>query len=437
MAKDTRLEEAGAGPKTGTTMSKFRESEAASRTDSAASAGAYDKPIYKTASIYDRDGNLIEVYSEGPNAGKSVETGQLVIQGEDPVAGDFVASQEGDGKELEEGFVDPKDLGKLLSTYVDPDTGDIIDVYEGGEKVRKPGTKRMEADAAAKAAAEDKRRAGQSAYDILYSQFSQYGLGSLMEPLKDLITSGASPAEFTIKLRESEPYKKRFAANAQRVAKGLKALDEAAYIEMEDQYQNIMRSYGLPDTYWAKDTMGTQEGFTKLLASDVSAVELENRVQQAADVIDKGPKEYLDAIKQFYPDVQRGDLMAYVLDPKNAITQIQSKIGAAKIGGEYLRAGINAPGVARAEALLKEGVTAEKARAGAQAIKETAPRGSELSALYGQGPYGQAEVEEEVYGLGKATEAKRKREKVSELEQASFGKRTGITSTALSRNSAY
>lgn len=436
MAKDTRLEEAGAGPKTGTTMSKFRESEAASRTDSAASAGAYDKPIYKTASIYDRDGNLIEVYSEGPDAGKSVETGQLVIQGEAPVAGDFIASEEGDT--VEGGNTDtPQGLGKLLSTYVDPDTGDIIDVYEEGEKVRKPGTKRMEADAAAKAAAEDKRRAGQSAYDILYSQFSQYGLGSLMEPLKDLITSGASPAEFTIKLRESEPYKKRFAANAQRVAKGLKALDEAAYIEMEDQYQNIMRSYGLPDTYWAKDAMGTQEGFTKLLANDVSAVELENRVQQASDVIDKGPKEYIDAIKQFYPDVSRGDLMAYVLDPKNAITQIQSKIGAAKIGGEYLRAGINTPGVARAEALLKEGVTAEKARAGAQAIKETAPRGSELAALYGQGPYGQAEVEEEVYGLGKATESKRKREKISELEQASFGKRTGITSTALSRNSAY
>ena len=436
MAKDTRLEEAGAGPKTGTAMSKFRESEAASRTDSAASAGAYDKPIYKTASIYDRDGNLIEVYSEGPDAGKSVETGQLVIQGEAPVAGDFVFAEDettGQGTNGESS----QGLGKLLSTYVDPDTGDIIDVYEEGEKVRKPGTKRMEADAAAKAAAEDKRRAGQSAYDILYSQFSQYGLGSLMEPLKDLVTSGASPAEFTIKLRETDAYKTRFAANAQRVAKGLKALDEAAYIEMEDQYQNIMRSYGLPDTYWAKDTMGTQEGFTKLLASDVSAVELENRVQQASDVIDKGPKEYIDAIKQFYPDVSRGDLMAYVLDPKNAITQIQSKIGAAKIGGEYLRAGINAPGVARAEALLKEGVTAEKARAGAQAVKETAARGGELAALYGQGPYGQAEVEEEAYGLGKATEAKSKRQKIGEMEQASFGKRTGITSTALSRNSAY
>lgn len=436
MARDPRLEEAGAGPKTGTALSNFRESEA---TDAAASRsiGAYDDALYDTAVIYNRDGEQVEVYTAGPNAGKSVETGELVLQGETPTPGDFIFASEGEGKEFEDVTPQSTGLGKLLSTYVDPETGDIIDVYEEGEKVRKPGTKRMEADAAAKAAAEDKRRAGQSAYDLLYSQFSQYGLGSLMEPLKDLIVSGASPAEFTIKLRETDAYKKRFAANADRVAKGLKALDEASYIELEDQYQNIMRSYGLPETYWAKDAMGTQEGFRKLLANDVSAVELENRVQQASDVIDKGPKEYIDAIKQFYPDIQRGDLMAYVLDPKNALTQIQSKIGAAKIGGEYLRAGLTAPGVQRAEALLKEGVTAEKARQGAQAVKETAPRGSELAAIYGQGPYGQAEVEEEVYGLGKATEAKRKREKISEMEQSAFSKKTGITSTALSRNAAY
>ena len=77
-------------------------------------------------------------------------------------------------------------------------------------------------------AAEEKAAAGradrQSAYDLLYSQFKLYGLESLVEPLKGLITSGASPSEFTIKLRESDAYKKRFSANAQRIAKGLSSL---------------------------------------------------------------------------------------------------------------------------------------------------------------------------------------------------------------------
>jgi hypothetical protein len=64
---------------------------------------------------------------------------------------------------------------------------------------------------AAKAQAQGER---QSAYDLLYSQFKQYGLESLVEPLKGLVISGASPSEFTIRLRETDSYKKRFSANA-------------------------------------------------------------------------------------------------------------------------------------------------------------------------------------------------------------------------------
>jgi hypothetical protein len=49
-------------------------------------------------------------------------------------------------------------------------------------------------------------------------------------------------------LRGTDAYKKRFAANAARIAKGLGALSEAEYIGLEDQYQNIMRNYGLPQS---------------------------------------------------------------------------------------------------------------------------------------------------------------------------------------------
>lgn len=340
---------------------------------------------------------------------------------------------------------DPKEVKwTRTSTFNDPQTGDVVDIYEdedGNEKevIRRKGTTLRDAEQLAEAAAEEKRLAGQSAYDIVKEEFSKYGLGSLVETLRDLIVKGTSQAEFTMELRKSPEYAKRFAGNAQRVAAGLKALDEATYTELEDQYQTVMRNYGLPESYWAKDSIGTQAGFTNLIAGDVSAPELESRIQQASDVIDKGPKEYIDAIKQFYPDIQRGDLMAYVLDPKNGIKQIESKIGAAKIGGEYLRAGLGAGSIdmRNAEELQRQGVTAEKARLGAQAIKETAPRGGQLSSLYGQGAYGMEDVEAEVYGLGNAAESKRKREKISEMEQASFAKQTGNISTALSRNTSY
>jgi hypothetical protein len=291
------------------------------------------------------------------------------------------------------------------------------------------------AELAAKTAAAESQAGRQSAYDLLYSQFKTYGLESLVEPLKGLITTGVSPAEFTIKLRDTDAYKKRFSANAARVQKGLRALDEAEYIALEDQYQNVMRNYGLPSSYYEKGAMGVQPGFTNLIAGNVSAAELESRVQQAVDVVEKGPKEYVDAIKQFYPDISRGDLLAYVLDPEKALTKIQARIGAAKIGGEYLRGGL-ATDVARAEELQRQGVTAEAARQGVQAVQALAPRGGMLSEIYQTGPYGQAQVEEEVYGLAGASEAKKRREKLTALETASFSGSSGAAQGALGRERA-
>jgi hypothetical protein len=336
-------------------------------------------------------------------------------------------------------FIPEEDKGTkatIVSTYTDPNTGDIIALYsDGSRNVLSKGTKNLETQIAADTLATEKKSERQSAYDLLYSQFKLYGLESLVDPLKGLITSGASPAEFTIKLRESDAYKKRFAGNAARIKKGLRALGEDEYLALEDQYQNVMRNYGLPASYYERDALGTQQGFTNLIAGNVSAAELENRVQQATDIIDKGPKEYMDAIRQFYPDIERGDLLAYVLDPEKALTKIQSKLGAAKIGGEYLRAGLTA-NADRAEYLQREGVTAETARQGAQTVVSAAPRGSQLASIYQTDPYGQAQVEEEVYGLTKANEAKKLREKITGLEKASFGGGTGITSGALTRDRA-
>ena len=330
---------------------------------------------------------------------------------------------------------------KLVSTYTDPQTGDIVDVYDNGDgttstSVRQKGTAAVDAAAINAASAAEKQGQRQSAYDLLYEEFNKYGLGGLVNDIKGLIMSGAPKSEYTIRLRESDTYKKRFAGNAARVAKGLQALDEAAYVDLEDQYQNVMRNYGLPADYWQKDSLGTQKGFTDLIANDVSSTELEKRVLTAQDFMDKGPKAYVDAIKKFYPEIDRGDLLAYVLDPNNALPKIQAKIGAAKIGGEYLNAGLTAD-QKRAEELQRLGVTGEAARQGAQFVKETAPLGSQYAAMYGLEPYGQAEAEEEVYGLGKAAEAKKKREKIVGAVTADFSGKSGVGVLDANRSGGY
>jgi len=287
----------------------------------------------------------------------------------------------------------------------------------------------------AAAEAEKKRRAGQSAYDLLLSEFNQYGLGSLVEPLKALIVSGPSEAELTLALRQTEPYKKRFAANASRLAKGLRALSEAEYVGLEDQYQNIMRNYGLPATYYTKDSMGRQEGFEKFIAGDVSATELEERVLTAQNRVLNAPPQVKEALQRFYPDINNSDILAYTLDPEKGLSDIKRKVTAAEIGGAAIGAGLEA-GVARAEELAKFGVTAEAARQGYQAAVPIIQRGGQLAGFYGEEPYTQVTAEEELFNLPGSAGASQKRKRLTALEEAQFSGRAGMTGGALARDRA-
>ncbi len=236
-------------------------------------------------------------------------------------------------------------------------------------------------------------------------------------------------------LRVSESYKKRFAANAQRVAKGLTALDEASYLEKEDAYQNLMRNYGLPDNYWVKDATGRQQSFETLIANDVSAVELEARMIAGQDRVLKANPEVLQALKTFYPDIKNGDILAYTLDPKNAIKDIQSKVTAAEIGGAQLGAGLQAT-ASNAETLAKAGVTGNQYQAKATDIAEATLRGGQLAAIYGQDPYTQQMAEQVQLDTPGSVEALKKTKKIAGLEGAAFGAKPGLTSGALARDRA-
>jgi hypothetical protein len=284
-------------------------------------------------------------------------------------------------------------------------------------------------------AAEDKRRQGQSAYDLLFEQFNNYGLGALVEPLKGFIMEGLSPAEFTIRLRDTDAYKKRFAANQARIQKGLRALTEAEYIGLEDQYQDVMRRYGLPENYYTRGDMGRQEGFEKFIGGDVSPVELEDRIQTAQRRVINAAPEITASLRSFYPEIGQGDLLAYFLDPDKAIENIKRKVTAAEIGGAATMAGL-ATGATRAEELARYGVTQEQARQGFQTIAEVLPRGSQLSEIYKQSPYTQTTAEQEVFGLTGATEASKRRRQLAQLEQASFSGSSGMSGGALGRERA-
>jgi hypothetical protein len=274
-----------------------------------------------------------------------------------------------------------------------------------------------------------------SAYDLLLSQFQLYGLGSLVEPLKALITDDTSAGELTILLRSTPEYQKRFAANKDRIAKGLTALNEKEYLGMEDQYQNIMRNYGLPASYYAKGDLGRQEGFEKLIANDVSATELEDRVMTAQSRVMNANPEIKQALRSFYPDITDGDILAYTLDPTKALTDIKRKVTAAEIGGAAIGAGLKTSQTA-AEGLAAYGVTKGQAQQGYGAIAEFLPTGEKLSQIYKESPYTQTQAEQEIFNLANSAEAAKKRKRLSQLETASFGGSSGAGAGALSRDRA-
>jgi len=362
---------------------------------------------YPTETVLTNDGRKVQVYTAGPLAGKEKKA--------DGTTGDFVT-------------------GTAVTTTAGG--GDGAGTGGGAGAGTGAGTGAGGALPAAPVGLTPAQLQRKSAYDILYNKFAELGLEGLVEDVKGLIMTATSDAEITMGLRASKNYQNRFAANAQRVAKGLKALDEATYLAMEDQYQEVMRQYGLPASYYTKDATGKQPGFEQLLANDISNIELRDRLTVAQDRVLKSNPEVLKALKDFYPDINNGDILAYTLDPKNAIKDIQRKVTAAEIGGAALQQTGLTTSLARAEELQRYGVDKAAATAGYSVIGGGLQRGSELASIYGESPYTQATAESEIFKLTGEQEARKQRQKVTGLEKATFGGQSGLTSGALARDRA-
>ena len=277
-----------------------------------------------------------------------------------------------------------------------------------------------------------------SAYDLLYQQFAKYGLQALVTPLESLIKEGVPASEFAIRLRETDAYQKRFAANKARLNKGLSVLSEAEYIGLEDAYQGIMRQYGMPESYYSRGEMGRQEGFERFITGDVSPAELETRISTAYNRVINSNPEVVQALRQFYPNITNGDILSYALDPDKALTEINKKVTAAEIGGAAIGAGLGI-GMARAEELGAFGVSKAQAQQGFQAIADILPTATKLSQIYGKqglGAYDQAVAEQEVFGISGATQAAQRRRRLAELETAQFSGSVGAAGGALGRERA-
>jgi hypothetical protein len=324
---------------------------------------------------------------------------------------------------------------KLVSTYTDEETGDVIDVYEDGtEAIRKKGTVKLDATKAADATAAERLAARTSAFDILRRGMKENGLEALADAAIDAIMKEETESGRLLALRSSPAYQLRFAANAQRIKNGFAAIDEATYLGLEDTFQSILQNYGMPEKYYKRGELGVQQYLADAIAKNIDPVTFEERVMEGQKVVNAN-KATFDAAKQFYPTLTDGDFLDYVLNPTNAIEDIKRKVTASEIGGAALQSGLTA-NLARAEELQKMGVDKAAATEGYSAIGGGLQRGSQLASIYGESPYTQATAESEVFKLTGAQEARKQRQKVTGLEKAAFSGQSGISQGALARDRA-
>jgi hypothetical protein len=275
------------------------------------------------------------------------------------------------------------------------------------------------AAATKKAEAETTRK---NAIDVLTERFKRYGLGSLVNKIKDLAIDGATEATITLGLQETEEYKTRFKANQARIAKGLAVLNPAEYLNVEDGYRQVLRAYGLKQ-------FDTDDYVSQFIANDVSATELSNRVVTAVQRVQNADPAISQQLRDFY-GIGQADLVAYVLDPNQQFQKIERQVAASEIGVAAARQGLKT-GVSVAEQLAAQGVTQAEAQKGYATIADILPTAEKLSDIYGttlEG-YGQTEAEQEVFNS--LASAQRKRQKLTQREIASFSGAAGVNKTSL------
>jgi LysM repeat protein len=280
------------------------------------------------------------------------------------------------------------------------------------------------AEDAIKAAAEAERVAAQreSVGKIVADRFAKFGLATLGAKILDLARQGYTEDTITLELQNTPEYQQRFAANAQRIKKGLSVLTPAEYLSNEDAYRQTLRAYGL--TQFDNDAYVRQ-----FIENDVSPSELSTRVSMAVQRVQNADPAIARTLKDYY-GIGSADMVAYVLDPNQQLPKIQRQIAAAEIGVAARVQGLET-GVSVAEQLAAQGITQAEAQKGYATIADILPTAQKLSEIYGTTlpGYNQAEAEQEVFNT--LASAQRKRKALTEREIASFSGKSGTTKASL------
>ena len=286
------------------------------------------------------------------------------------------------------------------------------------------------------------------AYATISKILESYGitdLASVLEQIRLEYPEAASDDIVTLLQfddRYNAKFNQRFSANLERQKAGMSVLSPADYLAMEQGYKSTLSAYGLTN-------FNTQAYYNKFIANDLKVTDIADRVSLAFDRV-MNDEMVTNTFKKFYPSLTTVDIVSGMLDPANQFPALERKVKAAEIGGAALRQGIIATelgsmetnvgsaytnvnrGTVGADVLGQMGTTKAEAEKGYKTIAELLPTAEKLSSIYGgtEDQYGLLQAEQE--NLQGLASAKRKREKLTAIEMAQFGKKSGLAQGALS-----
>jgi hypothetical protein len=287
----------------------------------------------------------------------------------------------------------------------------------------------------------------QNAFDAAIAQMKTWGLlktdangnldaasQALSDQIKNLAFTDAGADTISLALQNSDAYKARFSGNEARKAAGLAVLSPAEYIATENAYTQVLRNAGVPSGFYS-----TTAQMAKLIGADVSATELQGRIDLAKQSIANADPYYTQTLQNFY-GLSSGDMIAHVLDPSVAMPLLQQQASSTAIGTEAARQATNIS-LTYAQQLAAMGVTQAQAAQGFQSIAQQLPATQALASRYsGYTPMGAVGQELQAATFGSPTQttgetaaqAEQRLRKLQTAETSQFGGSAGANEQAQS-----
>ena len=282
----------------------------------------------------------------------------------------------------------------------------------------------------------------QDAFAKLMAQLNQWNLGSLSGVITQLLEEGNTFDSVLTKIKYdssinaktgkayNDAYTIRFAGNKSRISKGLNALSEQEYMQNENSYAETLKAYGL-NNMLSTDRSVNEAKFAGYIANDMSPSEFKDRIDLASTRVMNMDPAIMRNFQQYYPQVNKTDLVSYFLAPEETMQLLETKVTASEIGAAANQQGLSVSGT-RAEEFAKMGQTYAGAQRDYSNIAEVLPTAEKLGGIYGEEgiKYTQATAEDEYIKQDAA--AKLKRNRLASKERASFEGSAGAAQGAFS-----